>query len=241
MFSFFRKKQPILTVHLGSAELCTLQKEALPLEKNITAEIPSKLPTLTFKDSQGKDRKFDLATALADKERWLHLCIRISENFVCQIDCILSKDQEAPDPNQATSGIRFQPFFLPEFGEAPNLIGKGLIARGLHYPGHVTPGWVSVMVICDACEKSFRMKSFHTGFSQSDYAYCSRDFHTLVINSPLDPDARLPSCQQCSGDFARDNALRCPHCKSAFSTFPEDSRKHEYYGAWLYGSTPQTI
>jgi hypothetical protein len=240
MFSFFRKNQPILTVKLGSKELCTIQKDALPLEKNMTAAIPSDRPTLIFQDSRGKDRIFDLATALADQERWIHLCIRISENFVCQIDCILSKDQESPDPDRATSGIRFQPFFLPEFGEAPPLQGKGLLARGLHYPGHVTPGWVSVMVICDVCEKSFRMKSFHTGFSQSDYAYCSQDFHTLMINSPID-DAHLPACQQCSGTFARENPLRCPHCKTPFTSFADGSRKHEYYGAWLYGATPQTV
>jgi hypothetical protein len=241
MFSFFRKKQPILSVYLGSKELCSVPKDALPLEKNITAEIPGDRPILTFQDSQGKDRSFDLATALADKEPWIHLCIRISENFVCQVDCILSKDRTSPDPNQATSGIRFQPFFLPEFGEAPDLKGKGLIARGLHYPGHVTPGWVSVMALCDACEKSFRLKSFHTGFSQSDYAYCSQDFHTLVINSPLESDVQLPACQECSGAFARDNALRCPHCKAPFASFAEGNRKHEYYGAWLYGSTPQTV
>jgi hypothetical protein len=241
MFAIFQKSKPILRVHLGSSELCAIPRNALPIEKYITAEIPSHRPGIIFKDSQGKERSFDLATALADHEPWIHLCIRISENFVCQIDCILSKDSQTPDPEKATSGIRFQPFFLPEFGDAPNLMGQGLIARGLHYPGMVTPGWVSLMVICDACEKSFRMKSFHTGFSQSDYAYCSRNFHTLVIRSPSESDAKLPSCQQCSGDFARNHALRCPHCQAPFSVFDAGSRDSEYYGAWLYGAETQSL
>ena len=55
-------------------------------------------------------------------------------------------------------GVRFQPFMLPEFTvDTSDLAGKGLFDRGLHFPGSITPGNVSVLCLCDSCKKSFRL------------------------------------------------------------------------------------
>ena len=178
-----------------------------------------------------------------------------------QPDCIVTRSAEE-NPQEAfkngAKGVRFQPFMLPEFkGDAPDLIGKGLFYRGLHYPGTITPGNVSAMCVCDHCHKSFRLQSFHAGFGDVSYLYCSGGLHTLVASSYIKDappvmgkadmesvaqfERRLPKCRECGGSFGYLNPLLCPHCREAFIDFKRypQEREKEYYGNHAYGTAMQ--
>lgn len=91
-----------------------------------------------------------------------------------------------PDENaiQELEGIRFKPVFISDSKmEYKDLIGKGLFARGLHYSGRVTPGNVRSVCVCDYCEQSFSIKSFHSGFSDVYYFYSEDGMQTLVVSA----------------------------------------------------------
>ena len=216
-------------------------------------------PTLTMADAQGGVRVYDF-TSIAKEGDVAALSIRVGPGLVVQTDCLIGN---AAEPTAAdfmsgrVLGVRFQPFFLPgaEF-DSSSLRGRGLFKRGLHYSGIVTPANVSLLCICDSCEGSFRLQSFHAGFSSLSYFYCSSGLHTLTVSSqgsgappsPHDaaPDAwrtfeeTLPECTRCGGDFAYGHSLRCPICGEPyidFAKYPEE-RRLEYYGNYFYGDQP---
>ncbi len=132
-----------------------------------------------------------------------------------------------------------------------------MFARGLHFPGVVTPTHVSLMCVCDVCAASFRLQPFHAGFSQLTYFYCSSGLHTLAVDAhedgapvPLTVQAepgvcpleeRLPPCGECGGRFEYLNPLACPTCGQPFidfRRFPE-IRTNEYYGNVHFGGRLQ--
>jgi hypothetical protein len=135
--------------------------------------------------------------------------------------------------------------------------GQGLFARGFHFSGRVTSGGISLLCLCDACHGTFRLQSFHAGFSEIAYFYCSRGPHTLAAKywvedaPPLlvapDPaalrrfEARVPPCAACGGDFRYMNPFRCPLCLAPYIDFHRHPglREREYYGNRLYGGTLQ--
>jgi hypothetical protein len=146
-----------------------------------------------------------------------------------------------------------QPFFIT--GAKHNnqaLIGKGLFERGFHFSGFITPENVSLSCICDYCSKSFRIKSFHAGFSNFTYFYSGSGSQTLVTSMVEDaePDEEIrPFAEKyinlevkfpLSKDgtyFKYMNSFRCPYCGTAyidFERFPEQ-REIEYYGNYFYG------
>ena len=252
----------LLRTLIDDAELCSVSSSELPVERLPVAEL-SAGSRLHFLDSAGAARSFDLSSAFDEGGRFLHLSVRVSPKFVVQSDGVVTKSRDE-DPRGAfdrgEKGLRFQPFMLPEFsGTGDDLAGKGLFYRGLHFPGTITPGNVSAMCICDYCGKSFRLQSFHAGFADLVYFYCSDAPHTLVASSYLedappvlgeaDADAlerfesRLPRCErgQCNGAFRYLNPLRCPHCLRPyidFEKYPKE-REKEYYGNHLYGDSLQ--
>ena len=81
-------------------------------------------------------------------------------------------------------GIRFEPIILDLASiDRPATIGRGLFGRGVHLPGEVTPGNVSIACLCDQCAGSFRLQSFHAGFSNIGYFYSC-----LLYTSPSPRD-----------------------------------------------------
>jgi len=253
MFNFLRKNTaPLLTVLLNGNDICQISKPEIPCEKRISAPIPATQAELIFQDHKGKR----FAHSLMYEKGWIHLSIRVHPNLACQIDCVLSKKEKFDESDFAKGkidGIRFQPFFIS--GAKVNnaeIQGKGLFERGLHFSGMVTPGNVSLSCICDKCEKSFRIKSFHAGFSNLGYFYSESGLQTLVVSSYLDgappamgkPDleklaileSKLPKAKD-GTSFKYGNPFRCPHCGLAyidFERFPEQ-REIEYYGNYFYG------
>ncbi|MEJ5223561.1 MAG: hypothetical protein WHV44_03825 [Anaerolineales bacterium] len=242
---------PLLRIWLNTNEICQVSHAEIPCEKRISTSIPATQSELIFHDHAGKR----YVHALYEKG-WIHLSVRCHPSLACQIDCVLSEAEKFAESDLVKStseGIRFQPFFITGGAvDDANLAGKGLLERGLHFSSVITPGNVSLSCICDKCKKSFRIKSFHTGFSNLGYFYSESGSQTLVVNSFLDgappaigkPDfeklaileAHLPKAKD-GTRFKYKNSFRCPHCGSAyidFERFPEQ-REREYYGNYFYG------
>ncbi len=262
IFNLFNRKKlqpPLLVIDLDGREICEIQQA--PIEITPSIRLESHNPILSFTDASGTKYCHDLSSVIQDGGSWVHLSVRVHESFACEADCLINTtskvDATAFEKGEA-NGIRFQPFYLPQCSADPSeLVGKGMFFRGLHFPGTITPGNVSASCICDYCRKSFRLQSFHSGFSNSAYFYCSKGPHTLVIDSYIEgapaalshPDqialaaleSRLPSCQLCGGNFKYMNPLLCPHCQRPFIDFTTNPeiRDNEYYGNYLYGGSYQ--
>jgi len=250
MFSFLRKgSAPLVTVLLNGKDICQISKAEIPCEKRISA--PDPRGEIIFQDHVGKR----FVHSLNYEKGWIHLSVRVHQNLACQIDCIVSKTEKVDESDFAkgkVDGIRFQPFMISGAIGGSDESGKGLFERGLHFSGIITPGNVSLSCICDKCKKSFRIKSFHAGFSNLGYFYSESGSQTLVVSSYLDgappamgkPDfeklavleAKLPLAKD-GTSFKYKNSFRCPYCASAyidFERFPEQ-REIEYYGNYFYG------
>lgn len=253
----------VLSVLLDAQELCSFSSSERPAEKHPVAELKTGHHLLHFVDSNGDARSFDLSSVFAEGGRFLHMSVRVGPTFAVQSDCVVTRGgDENPEEafERGAIGVRFQPFMLPEFkGDAGDLKGRGLFFRGLHFPGTVTPGNVSALCLCDHCEKSFRLQSFHAGFADLSYLYCSGGPHTLVASGHIGDappilgkadvesvarfERRLPRCEECGGSFRYTNPLLCPHCRAPFIDFrrhPQE-REQEYYGNYLYGGSPQVF
>ena len=256
-----RRSSPLLTVLLADRVIATIGHDEVPVELLPAVHLQPTDRTLRFRDETGDTRSFGIASIREEGGRVLHLSIRVGANHAVQVDGVVTADDGDPAETfekGKAKGVRFQPFFLPPAAATnAELVGRGLFARGLHYPGVVTPGNVSLFCLCDNCHRSFRVQSFHAGFSNLVYLYCSHQPHTLVASSYLDDSppllraadpaalarfaAKLPPCDACGGSFAWANPFRCPHCREPFIDFGRfpDERRREYYGNHLYGSTPQ--
>jgi len=245
----------LLRVVLNDAEVCTVSRDEVPVERRAVAELRAPASVLHFVASDGTRRSYDLRSAYEEGDRFLHLSVRVGPGYTVQADALLGTD--AGDPREAfeagkSRGVRLQPFFLPERSDgAVDLAGRGLFARGLHFPGVVTPSNVSLLCICDRCAKSFRLQSFHARFGGVVYAYCSRAPHTLIVGEGYLPgdeaeafariEGALPPCEKCGGEFHYANPLRCPHCTAPFIDFARHrgERGREYYGNAMYGEPLQ--
>ncbi|TCV91104.1 hypothetical protein EC912_1146 [Luteibacter rhizovicinus] len=252
---------PLLRVLIRENEVCAVRVHEVPVEKLPIVELRNREDMLRFVDSQGNVRAFDMSSAFDEGARFFHMSVRVGPSFGVQPDGILT-EQRNDDPQEAfkngAKGLRFQPFLLPESSGFPgDAAGRGLFYRGLHFSGNVTPGNVSLMCVCDGCSQSFRLQSFHAGFGNLVYFYCSGGPHTLTASSneedapPVlghaDPDSvtrfesHLPDCSECGGLFRYMNPLVCPHCAQPFIDFPAhpDDRGREYYGNYIYGESVQ--
>jgi hypothetical protein len=255
--------EPVLRAFLNDQQLCEIRRAALPAEEQPSARLRGEEATLTFIDSAGGKHSYDLVSVIEEGGRWLEFSIRVGPTHAVQADCLIGTDgrptPEAFDAGTA-NGLRFQPFYLPECsGKPAELVGRGLFFRGLHFSGVITRGNVSLLCVCDLCSRSFRLQSFHAGFSNRVYFYCSNAPHTLTASAyledappllnPPDPsalarfEAGLPDCARCGGNFRYLNPLRCPNCLGPyldFRRYPQD-RPIEYYGNCLYGEAAQEM
>ncbi len=249
---FFKRKKPLLTVLIDGKEIGRVVVSDLPAELKPTVEIKNENTSIVFLDSDGHE----VVHSLGNETGWFAFSIRVHPNLACQADCIFGKEKDLSTERFTKGelkGIRFQPFFIgaPEKIEA-ELKGHGLFARGLHFSGTITPGNVSLSCVCDSCRKSFRLQSFHAGFSNCGYMYSESGRFTLTIPDSIggsppalgkaEPQSlsSLEEKLQTAPDgtaFKYLNPLRCPHCSEPyidFEKFPED-RGNEYYGNTSYG------
>jgi hypothetical protein len=193
--------------------------------------------------------------------QFLHCSIRLQANGAVMIDGIISKKKENFS-TQSPEAIRLQPFFLKACEEENiALMGKGLVARGLHFAGHVTPSNVRSVCICDYCKRSFTLRHFHAGFSDSQYFYSGDSLQTLIVpwykikNMPVqtqekidvtllpEVESQLPKPTKGQGDYKYYNPFRCPHCAKPFIDFEKfpEIRPYEYYGYNLINAESQLM
>lgn len=241
-----RKPKGLLSVVVDGAEVLSINEKELPVDARISFPVKS-TSEIEFLEESGRTHKHSMLS----EEGYFHLSLRMYPNFAAQADGLLSGSKELADgafERGEARGVRFQPFFVKKKGQkAPDLKGKGLFARGLHYSGVVTQSNIVLSAICDECEKSFQFTSFHAGFSDAAYFYSSSGKHTLAMSlqEPGAPGAlsqpntdaldqlerKLPSAPDAS-KYAYLNPFRCPHCHAPyidFEKFPE-MRPGECYG-----------
>jgi len=254
---FERQSKSLVEVLLNGKQITVVSDETLPVEKLISFQLLNQNSTLSFRDSAS----FSYDHSLNFESGWIQLSVRVHPNLACQADCLVSESGKASDAdfkNGVARGIRFQPFYLPGCkGNAAELFGRGLFFRGLHFSGTITPGNVSLSCICDSCQKSFRLQSFHAGFGNCGYFYSDSGVHTLIVDgrvegcppamgkpnleTPAILEARLPKSSKDGTAFRYFNPLRCRHCGAAFIDFLKfpNERETEYYGNYLYGEKPE--
>ena len=253
MFSIFKKNEsPILLVSINGKDTCEVYKTEIPCEKTPSVRI-SAGSSIEFKDSQGVAHRHYLGAVAG----WYHLSIRVHPSFACQADCVIT-DSERFDPEAfakgAAQGIRFQPFFISGAKvQNEELHGKGLFARGLHFSGTVTPGNVVLSCECDQCKRSFQIRSYHAGFSNSGYFYSESGKYTITVSNSVagcpaalsEPDIAELSAVEATLPPAPDgthykylNPFRCPHCAAPYIDFQNNPklRPGEYYGNYYVGS-----
>ena len=244
----------LLTVLLNGDEIAAIAPGDPPCELTPSRLIANS-SSLEFVDSTGRRR----VHSLGDLSGWAHFSIRLGPHLGCQADCLVT-DNEAYDPDAhlkgPAHGIRFQPFFLPEAGMDPQrLAGQGLFARGLHFTGLVTPGFIRLSCECDRCARTFQVQSFHAGFANLGYMYSGSGDYTLTIPDHVPgcppamgaPDmaelAKLEAALPLARDgttFAYAHPFRCPHCREPYIDFAAHPglREGEYYGNCLFGIAP---
>jgi len=253
MFAIFKKEPPpLLLVKTNGEELCCVTQADIPCERSPSRHLKGN-EALEFIDSHGTTHTH----SLGNNAGWFHFSIRVQPNLACQADCVIT-DSSRFDPEAfakgKASGIRFQPFFLA--GAKVNnsdLAGKGLFARGLHFNGVVTSGNVVLSCECDHCKRSFLIRSYHAGFSNSGYFYSGSGKYTITTGNdiPGSPAAlstpnpcdlaaleeRLPPAPD-GTTYAYLNPFRCPHCSLPYIDFEANPtlRQSEYYGNYFVGS-----
>jgi hypothetical protein len=253
MFSIFKKKEiPLLKILLNGKELCSISPKELPCEKELTTQVGPN-GVVEFVDAHDVRHSHELGNTSG----WFHFSLRVYENLACQTDCVIT-DSQKYDPEAFSTGkaigVRFQPFFVSGAKvKNEDLHGKGLFARGLHFNGRVTSGNIILSCECDQCKKSFQIRSYHAGFSNSGYFYSGSGGYTLTVSDHVsgcpsaltEPDPKELAALEDALPLAPDgtrykytNPFRCPHCSAPyinFETYPKD-RPNEYYGNYFVNS-----
>lgn len=180
--------------------------------------------------------------------------IRVNANFSVQIEGTIYSDMEHLLYKKSANSeyLRFQPFHLSHRKESDEkLVGRGMIARGLHYPGYRDGGGIRLICICDHCCESFSVDFYHAGFSELQYFYSSNSKETLMVS--FDKILEMPAHLQENvdektlekfekilpktedGEFKYYNPFCCPHCLAAFNDYrkfkldrPNDIYAHFY-------------
>lgn len=243
-----RENERLLIVRVNEQEVASVRLEDVPCEITPRVQIDGSA-TIEFEDAAGIVHRHHAP----DASGWLHLSVRVHSNLGCQADAVITA---APTHGAGSIigdgeyGLRFQPFFLPGAPNAPALHGRGMFARGLHFSGLVTPANVLLSCECDQCARTFTVRSFHAGFSETSYFYSASGRYTLLVDATVEgapaplsePDpqslasleARLPPAPD-GTRFGYYNPFRCPHCSAPyvnFTAYPEQ-RAGEYYGLYF--------
>lgn len=253
------RKRCFFQAFLDDREISIIKRA--PKEVRTSQKVETDRPLLLVTDSSGIRYSYEIGIVQSLRDHWLHFSFRVSKSFGAEIDCLISKNKNVSDgafKRGEIDGIRFQPFIMPEAKNAGrDLTGRGLIARGLHYPGWITPANLSFLCICDKCRESFAIRSVHAGFSELIYLYCNACPNVMLVKQASDGapvlrsmpapetcekfEQTLPECNRCGGRFAYYNPFRCRHCNAPyidFRKYPQE-RGIVYYASIEVGEEPQ--
>jgi hypothetical protein len=180
-----RKSQ--LMVELNGKAVVSIERGEQPVERRASIKVDGPIVELTAREPS-TSRRYVVRLAelpeVGDEAPYVYLSVRILENHAGMIDCVLKRTPEEPaGPGSWDAGVRFLPWFLTGAAQVPDLKGKGLFARGLHFAGTVTPGNIVSACVCDACAAPFILRHLHAGFSKTQYFYCERGQRRLRSRS----------------------------------------------------------
>lgn len=236
--------ESILNISVDGKLIAGVERGHLPFERRWTMAVDGPA-AIQFEDSSGATYDHSIPSPSG----WLHLEIFVGTNLACQASAIASpRNIRAPDERIGDDEIamRIQPFLLAGADGVPDLTGKGLFARGLHFAGTITPSNILLSCRCDACGQSFLGKSNHTGWLDQTYFYSESGRFTLITDirvgktefGKTEPEyasmealeKALPSAPDGS-KFLYANPFRCPHCATAYIDFQKypDLHDQEYY------------
>lgn len=243
----------LLKIRVDGQEVAVIRASEVPCE--ITPDVPlHQAAQVAFEEPGGAIHRH----VVPARKGWLHLSVRVHANLACQADAVVTQrpvHQAGTPLGEGDVGVRFQPFFLAGASHPPNLTGQGLFARGLHFVGSITPSNIFLSCECDACRRSFLVRSFHAGMGGQAYFYSASGGYTLILDGhehgapvPLaQPDeaalraleASLPVAPDGSS-FSYYNPFRCPHCAAPYIDFTAhpERREGEYYGLYLADRLP---
>jgi hypothetical protein len=236
--------ESILKISVEGKRIGAVKSAQVPFEKAWTIKIDGPV-AIEFEDSAGTGNNH----AIPAPPGWLHLEVFVSTGLACQASAIASPRRvRAPDERIGDDEIamRIQPFFLAGADAVPDLSGKGLFARGLHFAGIITPSNMFLSCRCDACGRSFLGRSNHTGWLDQTYFYSESGRFTLLtdirvgeaVKGQTEPDyvsmEALENALPIAPDgskFLYSNPFRCPHCAAAYIDFQKypDLHDREYY------------
>ena len=243
----------ILKLRVDGKDIATIFADQVPCEIVPDVHVTGDA-TIEFEDAAGTLHRHIVPAGVG----WLHISVRVHAGLGCQADTVFSATEthEAGIPlGEDEVGVRFQPFFLAGAHNVPDLRGRGLFARGLHFRGTVTPGGILLSCECDACQRTFLVRSFHAGFADQAYFYSASGRYTLVMPATIEgapavltaPDAAalqavenaLPLAPD-GTRFAYRNPFRCPHCAAPYIDFAAhpNERQGEYYGLYFPDTPP---
>lgn len=89
--------------------------------------------------------------------------ILVHQDFSVQIRGAIYRDMEHLLYKKPldVENLRFQPFYLSHRKENnEKLVGRGMVARGLHFTGYRDGGDLRLICICDSCQESFSVDSY---------------------------------------------------------------------------------
>jgi hypothetical protein len=266
MFQLFGKRQERVVISGQSLNIDNRGNNlGAPIDLDHVFEFGEKTPVIKVYENEELTRSYTIEVLEHNADltgQFLHSSIRILPGSAVMFDGIISKNRihYATWTDQEYEAIRLQPFYLSDKNaENEKLAGLGLLARGLHFGGTVTPSGVRCICICDKCRTSFTLQHFHAGFSEVQYFYSEDGQETLVVPYDAMPgipkqlqqdfdqevleevESMLPDPTHGKGKFRYYNPLKCPHCKAQFIDFERlpQIRPSEYYGNTLInvGST----
>ena len=180
--------------------------------------------------------------------------ILVHQDFSVQIRGAIYRDMEHLLYKKPLNveDLRFQPFYLSHRKENnEKLVGRGMVARGLHFTGYRDGGNLRLVCICDSCQESFSVDSYHAGFSDAQYFYSTNSKETLMVSFDkirempyhyeqnfdkeilAETEKKLPKTED--GEFRYYNPFCCPHCLAPYNDYqkfkedrPGDIYAHYY-------------
>lgn len=179
-----------------------------------------------------KDSNPNLDTQIFDCEILVH------KDFSVQIRGTIYRDMEHLLYKKPLNveDLRFQPFYLSHRKENnEKLVGRGMVARGLHFTGYRDGGNLRLICICDSCQESFSVDFYHSGFSDAQYFYSSNSKETLMVsfdkirempyyyeqnfdeNILAETEKKFPKTED--GEFKYYNPFCCPHCLVPYNDY----------------------
>lgn len=215
-------------IHIRS-EAYALWREQNPSQQySAKAIIPLQQKTPVLQLWEDGTHKHDYVLETLPEEdftgKWFHIEVRLNalklqrgdEVPVAQIDGFVADTQEQRPMRSGDIGYRMEGYVMDAGGIAAQLVrnqmrGNDLVAKGLRYPGYITPGNVRLVGVCTACGRSITFKGYNFPMMQADPCYSDDGTDVLELYDP-NIDKENWSITKNGKTFRYYNSFACRHC-----------------------------